>query len=325
MRNTTCCHIVIGPDGHGVVRHALRLARAARSPIVRLDDPADPFALPPGVDVAHLHVTDKLFGPTPAAAAGACTALADRLDVPVVIALHDVPLGDTDDIAKGRDRAYRQFAESADLVLVASRAEARRLRALTPGRHVELLALPAPRCRPVPRAEPDGRLGVLGFIYPGKGHSTVIEAAGTVRAGVVAVGGCSDGHTDLPAELHDLAAMNGVDLDITGPLSDARFDRHLATVAVPVVPSRRAAASASLMSWIGAGRRPLVATNEHSIDVAERLGDHVVLFDGSSAALAEAAAAALDDPRSTWSDKPLPDEMTVPGVVRRLAALIGAM
>ena len=76
------------------------------------------------------------------------------------------------------------------------------------------------------------------------------------------------------------------------------------------------------MSWIGAGRRPLVAANEHSVEVAERLTGHLVLFDGTSDALADAAAAALADPATTWSDRPVAQECTLAGVTARLASLV---
>ena len=51
----------------------------------------------------------------------------------MIIGLHDVPVGDADDRRKGRDVAYRRLAELAALVVVASSAEAGRLRALAPG------------------------------------------------------------------------------------------------------------------------------------------------------------------------------------------------
>jgi hypothetical protein len=150
----------------------------------------------------------------------------------------------------------------------------------------------------------------------------VLDAAGLIGADVVAVGACSLGHDDLAGSLRRRAAAHGIELEITGAVRRDRLARHAATIAVPVVPSMRPAASASLMSWIGAGRRPLVAANEHTVEVAERLGGHLQLFDGTAPSLARAAAAGLGDPGATWSDHPVPHDATLPGVVRRLGALL---
>ncbi len=318
----SCTHVVIGPANHGVVRHGIGLARAAGSPVIRLAQPDEPFVLPPATDVVHLHVTDHLLGPTPVAAADACAGLVGRLAVPVILGLHDVPVGDDDDLVKGRDAAYRRLAEVAALVVVASSAEAGRLRVLAPGVPVEVVPLPVPGTgcrRPVGG---DRRLGVLGFLYPGKGHPTVIDAAASLGAGVVAVGGCSPGHGDLAVSLQRVAHRRGVRLEITGPVPTTRFQGYMAHVGVPVVPSMRPSSSASLMSWIGAGRRPLVAANEHSVEVAERLAGHLVLFDGTADALADAAAVALADPATTWSRRPVAHEWTLAGAAARVDTLV---
>jgi glycosyltransferase involved in cell wall biosynthesis len=317
-----CCHVVVGPSGHGVVRHGLRLARASGSPLVHVAAPDAAVVLPASTRVVHLHVTDKLFGRSPAEAAAACARLVQRLDAPVVIGLHDVPLGDADDVAKGRVEAYRSFASIADVLVVASSAEARRLREFAAGADAAVLPLPVPVGRPHRRGVTDGRLGVLGFVYPGKGHPTVIDAAAMVGADVVAVGACSPGHDDLAPSLRERAARRGIELEITGAVPSARFVAQATTIAVPVVPSTRPAASASLMSWIGAGRRPLVAANEHTVEVAERLGAHLQLFDGTADSLAGAAAAALAEPAVTWSHRAIPREATLPGIVERLGRLL---
>ncbi len=110
-------------------------------------------------------------------------------------------------------------------------------------------------------------------------------------------------------------------LEITGPVSTTRWRSYTAQVGVPVVPSMRPSSSASLMSWIGAGRRPLVAANEHSVEVAERLAGHLVLFDGTADALADAAAVALADPATTWSCRPVAHEWTLAGVAARVDEL----
>ena len=268
--------------------------------------PDDPFELPAATRLVHLHVTDKLFGSSPADAADACARLVQRLDVPVVIGLHDVPLGDADDIAKGRVEAYRRFAALGDVIVVASSAEARRLRGFAGTVDVAVLPLPIPVTARGPRAaRTDGRLGVLGFVYPGKGHPTVLDAAGLIGADVVAVGGVQS----RSRRSGRIAAPRRRPPTGSSWRSPGRFGAIGSLVMrrrspCPSCPACAPPSSASLMSWIGAGRRPLVAANEHTVEVAERLGGHLQLFDGTAPSLAPLRPPGSLDPGATWSRSP---------------------
>ena len=78
----------------------------------------------------------------------------------------------------------------------------------------------------------------------------------------------------------------GTTLEITGFLDDAQLVARAKAVAVPLVAAAHMSASASLLTWIGMGRRPLVVRNEHTVEMAELLGEHITLYDGTPDALA---------------------------------------
>jgi hypothetical protein len=314
--------VIVGPDQHGVVRHALSVADAARASVVRLARPDDSLRLPAGTDVAHLHMTDKLFGTRPAEAAAACTALISGLAPRVVVGLHDVPGNGAADIAKGRTTCYRAVADAADAVVVSCQSERRRVTAAGTSTAVFVVPLAVPtagECTPADRPPVDQRIGVLGFVYPDKGHAEAIAAGAASGLGVVALGRCSDGHEELGEQLAQRARDSGTTLEITGFLDDAELVARARTVAVPLVAAAHTSASASLLAWIGAGRRPLVARNEHTAEMAELLGEHITLYDGTPDALHRAVRRALDDPSTTWSTCPVPAALTADGVAAATA------
>lgn len=318
----SACHVVVGPDEHGVVRHALALAATAGSPVVRLAQPDDPLQLPAGVDVAHLHVTDKLFGASPALAAATCTALIRGLTPRVVVGLHDVPGNGQADVAKGRTACYRAIADAADAVVVSCRTEQRRVMAAGTSTAVHVVPLAVPNgfdCAPAQRTATDPRIAVLGFVYPDKGHAEAIDAGAAFGLGVVALGRCSDGHAELGEQLARRALDMGTTLEITGFLDDAQLVARAKAVAVPLVAAAHMSASASLLTWIGMGRRPLVVRNEHTVEMAELLGEHITLYDGTPDALHRAVRRALDDPPSTWTTSPAPASLTAHGVAAATA------
>jgi hypothetical protein len=137
---------------------------------------------------------------------------------------------------------------------------------------------------PGPRPPWAGRptLGVLGFVYPGKGHDDVIAAAAAHpdRPGVVAAGAVADGHDDLAADLAETAAAAGVGWTVTGSLSPAGLAAAAAAVDVPLVPGRAVSASGSLLAWLAHGRRPLVADGAYAREVAAAVGLHLYRDDG---------------------------------------------
>lgn len=310
--------VVIGPAGHGVVRHALAVGAAAGVKVARfagMPTAAELAALPDDATVAHLHYTDRLFGPDAATAAARVRDLAIRLERRLVIGLHDVPVLDDTPRATLRVTAYRDVAGCADVLLVASNHERDRLHRC--GIDAEIGVIPLPidwraglPVSPVTDAREGRTIGVLGFIYPGKGHDDVIEASSTLPPDVTvhALGEPSDGHGDLIETLTHLAADRGRRFSVSGHLDDATLLLALRRIDVPVVPARTMSASASLGEWIGAGRRPVVASNDYTREIAETAPGLMTMYEPTCPGqLGAALRAALEDPRSTWHDGYIPE------------------
>lgn len=263
-----------GPVGHGVVRHAATLARLLRSRGVLVVDS--------GADIVHVQFTDTLWGPDIAAAAAAFVAWAAGVTCPLVVTLHDVPEWHTSTARDVRRRAgFVRVVAAADAVVVSAEHEAAKI-AGSSGRLAEVIELPV---EPVPAGPPPdwaGRptLGVLGFVYPGKGHAEVIAAAAhqAERPLVVAAGTVSHGHDELWPALEAQAADAGVDLVLTGPLDDAGMGAAARAVTVPVVPGSAVSASGTLATWWGCGRRPLAAAGPYSWEQARRYPDDITLY-----------------------------------------------
>lgn len=285
-----------GPAGNGVVRHARLVAELARAHGVR--------AVSSGGDLTHAQFTDRLYGPDIASAAAAFAAWATTAARPLVVTLHDVPGADPDPARDARRTAgYARVAAACDAVVVSAGHEAGKVARFS-GRTATVLDLPLPRpvpggARPAWADRPT--VGVLGFVHPGKGHADVIDAAGGLR--VVAAGGPAPGHDDLVAELRRRARARGVDLVVTGPLSDAGMTAAARAVTVPVSPGARVSASGSLMTWLGCGRRPLTAAGAYATELSLRFPGAVTLY---ADALPAAITAALADPRRTHLDR-VPD------------------
>jgi glycosyltransferase involved in cell wall biosynthesis len=161
--------------------------------------------------------------------------------------------------------------------------------------HVLPLPIDARLVPAAPRPEPT--VGVLGWVYPGKGHAELAEALATLGrpTTLVALGAVSAGHEGLDAELAERCAVLGVGFRCTGYLDDMTLLQEAARVAVPVCPHRHVSASASIGSWLSAGRRPLVAEGGYARETAERLPGALRVTDD----LPTAIAGALDDPSST--------------------------
>jgi hypothetical protein len=288
-----------GPAGHGVVRHAAAVARAARAHGVR-----SVCARP---DLTHAQFTDALYGPDIGRAAAAFEAWAATAPRPLLVTLHDVPGADADrarDTARGH--GYARVVAACDGVVVSASHEAAKVERLT-GRRAAVIGLPVitPQARGPRPAWAAGRptLGVLGFVYPGKGHDMVIDAAGRhpLRPLVVAAGTVSPGHDDLLRDLHRRAAARGVELLVTGPLDDADMAAAADAVTVPVAPAPAVSASGSLATWLGCGRRPLAARGEYAVELDARHPGAVTLY----TELDTAAAHALAHPDSTRIPGPI--------------------
>ena len=218
------------PD-HGVVRHARRLA----SSLGELDAiEVELVHVPCGrdavdaarrtseratrTDVVHLHLTDGLYGADADEAALVLAELLDAVPGPTIVTLHDVPAPDDEcERYERRGRLYREVAGRVEAVVVSSEHE-RRLAELL-GIKCEVIPLPVDADGPVVtgrRRGVDGptTVGVLGFVYPGKGHDDVLAAMALLAepACLVCIGRTSDGHDDLADDLQRRAAAAGVGL-----------------------------------------------------------------------------------------------------------------
>jgi glycosyltransferase involved in cell wall biosynthesis len=286
-----------GASGHGVVRHAAAVAAAVVADGV----------VPVGsgqADLTHAQFTDALWGAGVAAAADAFVEQAQVLPRPLVVTLHDLPGADPDPARDVRRSAgYRRVVAVADAVVVSAGHEADKARALGAA---DPVTLPLPLPVVVPAEQTPGwagrpTLGVLGFVYPGKGHEAVIDAAAAHpdRPAVVAAGAVSDGHDELARSLAGHARSRGVDWILTGHLEPAALAAAAAAVTVPVAPSRSVSASGSLLAWLAHGRYPLAAAGAYAHEVAAAAPGAVALYD--------------DDTRR---DALVADALTRPGATR---------
>lgn len=269
-------HLIIGPDGHGVTEYALALARHTGGHVVR-----DTGPLPPGP--VHVTFTDHLFGPGPEEAVD--NVLARCAGHPLSISLHDIPQPQegTQRFAR-RSPAYLRLAEAADLVVCNSRHEASFFDS-----PVEVIPLPVPALDS-PYEPEAGTVGILGFIYPGKGHDELIRIMAGTGWELRAIGGVSAGHDDWARYLQDLAVECGVSLSITGYLPEEELAVAMGRIAVPVCAHRHYSASGSLMSWLGAGRHVLVSDSPYTREVARRWPGRIGIVSDWREALRQAAA-----------------------------------
>ena len=314
-------YAAVGPERHGVVIHALRLAASAPglgAGLIRIcatDPPTvadDLRRALVGHDSAMIHVTDHLLGRSPGEAADLVEDLART--TALALCLHDVPQPEEGASRHTRRRAaYRRFVESAAVVVVASEHERTLLASCledSSDTRVVVLPLPLERVGPAATERPEPRrgmaqVGVLGFLYPGKGLEAVIDAAATVARGrevvVVNVGGVSSGHESLVDDLTDRAQRQGTRFTLTGYVPERDLPEVLQAVAVPVAAHRHISASGSINSWIALGRRPIALTGAYTRELAERVPGVVTLVD-DAAGLATAIEGAIVAPERTWVD-----------------------
>ena len=263
----------------------------------------------------HWHFTDRLFGETIEAAVNGLLDAMAVLPARHIVSLHDVPSPNRTRRSARRVEGYRRLVGAADVAVVASDHERTRLRRGGTTRHVDVIPLPIVESEPIQqRVDRVRRVGVLGFIYPGKGHADVIAAAPALPDDVrlCFLGRAADGHAALLTTLRRAAAREHRRLHISGYLPDDVLRVALQTIDVPVVPARTTSASASVATWIGAGRRPLVARNGYSVEIADRDRHLVTLYEPGQ--LADAACAALREPSTTFRTCPVPPTLTLPAV-----------
>jgi len=314
--------LMVGPQHHGVVQYAIDVADAVvhadpRAERMYASTPADAVLLLDGVDRAHVHVTDRLFGRSPEEAADAVERLADATELTVT--LHDVPQTSDGRMLDRRIAAYARFIAAAHATAVNSRHE----QALAE----EFLGVSAAT---VPHAIPLGsRIGtaavsaddaslpgprpltvlIAGFIYPGKGHSSAIQAAsraaevlratGHQVADVVvrAIGAPSAGHEDDVLDLEAEARAAEVWFEVTGYLDDAAFTAQISRPGIPLAAHGHVSASRSMLDWVEAGRRPLVVDSRYAAEMDQLRPETMVRYDPSTLH-AELAAAWLDPSRT---------------------------
>lgn len=307
--------VVPGPEGHGVVRHAQDVARLLRAatPAVQVEIVRD---LRPcsGGDVTHTHFTDAIFGPDIASAAKHFVQWSQLAPRPLVVTLHDVPGGGADtDLARDRRRlvGYAQVARAADAVIVSGPHEVVGGRA--GGTEPSVVPLPVPSfvsvgsARPAPDDPPT--VAVLGFVYPGKGHALAIEAVAGLdpRPRVVALGAASPGHGPLATTLHRQAQQQGVELQVTGPLTQDEVFAAARAATVPLAAYSTLGSSGSLATWFAAGRRPLTTDTPYSraLLAADPGCVRMLPRPASPADLRCSLAQALAEPASTWLGRPV--------------------
>lgn len=317
-------HVVPDTDRGAIGMFAREVAAAAGAPV--LDGSLDELdALAEQRSEAwHVHFCDRLYGATPGEAAQRIARWAEggRLTV----TLHDVPQPWA---APARQQGYLDV-----LAVVAGWAanshhevqlleEARRLTGSTapvPAGLVAHLPVPAPltAATPVAEAPHEGGedrdevvFGVVGWVYPDKGHREVVRAAGRLaeaghRVRVRCLGAAVEGHADLVEELHGRAGRSGVELEVTGFLDQAVLEEAMRAVTVPVAAHRHLSASASVNSWLSTGRRPVVADGRYTRELAALRPGTLLLLEGddddSGAALDALVQRVLAEPGLTRLD-----------------------
>ena len=270
-------HLIVGPAGHGVTEYALGLARATGAEVIREETFGDtPLAGP-----VHVTFTDHLFGDT-------AELLLARIDGPLSVSLHDIPQPEegAERYAR-RARVYRELVEKADVAVVNSNHEASFFDAAP-----TVIRLPIPVVDSPFDPEP-GSVGVLGFLYPGKGHEDLIAALPDRRLRFL--GAVSKGHETWAENL---------DAEITGWLTDTQLAREMGRIAVPVCPHRHFSASGSLMTWLGAGRTVLVRDSAYAREIDAWLPGRVTLVadGGWREAVDKHVPEQLEPPRYGWAE-----------------------
>lgn len=313
--------LVVGNASHGVTRYALNVGRALakaghRTTSVQVESIE---VVPPELSncsLIHLHVTDRLFGGSAREATGRLRTLVASFAGRVSMTLHDVPQESDGDAMPGRIEFYRAAVELAAGIVVSSEHEAGLLRRFVDrDSHPEVVPLmiepPAATAPPVTTAL---TVGVLGFLYPGKGHIETLRAMeGLPEAvGFVALGTPSPGHHWLAEELTAAASAQGRECEITGFLPDDELLRRMREVTVPVAFHRHLSASGSINTWIAAGRIPLVPQSDYVVELDSRSPGVVSIHPPH--ALADEIAASLSGERESWIDpsvEPVPSPAEV--------------
>lgn len=325
-------HLVVGGERHGVVRHGVLVAEGGDGRLVRIPDPTTEA---PEVTAADLvvHFTDRLFGGNGRQAAVAFEgAVGSARRVTVV--LHDLPQASDGGSWAARQDGYARVARFADGVVVSSAHEAKLLAVIAPEVRAHIVPLPVARAESVApeRAWAEGAgepgepgrhtVGVLGFLYPGKGVEEVLAASAGLGVRVVNLGMAAPGHESLVGELTGRAAALGIPFEVTGWLSEAGLLAACRRVTVPVAAHQHVSASGSINAWLAAGRRPIVAESVYAREQLDRMPGSVWIAPPER--LAASLQRALRDPGSTWLADSVILGPSAGEVARRLEAIAGA-
>lgn len=279
-----------GPMSHGIIQLAQQIATVAadlRFAGVVLTEP-DPTRvadlvdrLPSAVRHLHLHLNDWLLASGPDPAAVLITDLAARVRrrrVRLTATLHDLPQpADGTDLYRRRCADYRAIvAITAGVVVSSEHERALLLDVLEGSSAVPLEVIPLP-IDPLPAAALSPRdtapftVGMLGYLFPGKGHREVLAELAGMPVTVLAIGRPSPGQEYLVGELEAAASASGIEFRCTGYVPDADLAGELRQVSVPLAAHTRISASGSINSWIAAGRRPLVPAGRYVSELDGRM------------------------------------------------------
>jgi glycosyltransferase involved in cell wall biosynthesis len=290
----------IGDERHGVARYANQLATHLTA-VTGADHTIAVDAIPgTGIERVHVHFTDRLWATSPERAAERFERLAATAAVSVT--LHDIPQPSDGAVnQRRRSDCYLRVVAAAAGVVCNSQHEAALLAEFSDA-VPEVIPLPVDMNGSPVRSHPlNGDVAIVGFFYPGKGHREAVDAVarlGRARTGVTALGTASAGHEPDLADLISHAQAQGVELVATGFLSDDSLARACRSAGVPLAAHQHVSASGSLATWISAGRKPLIPDTRYSREMLALRPGTATLYDPSL--LADAIAAALDDPDSTW-------------------------
>lgn len=317
---TRTIHLIVGPKQHGVPRHGELIASALGHDVVRAGSPdeVDPELLR-GADVIHLPYTDRVFARSCEDSATIFRTLVDPMierGQAVSVTLHDLP-GDDSPLETRRRAAYRQVVAAARGVVVNSHLELFRLDRLDAGtalaagksvsqtrsrRRIPLPVIVETSAELPPDGPPGSEVVVLGFVFPDRGYEHTIAELPEGMA-LLALGGPAVGHEALPAELAALARSADRSMTTTGFVPDHDLAARLAAAGVPVAPNRRVAASGSISTWIGHGRRPLVPDTPYSQELSRDWPDTLTIYDADQpGSLRQAIEWARADPARTRLD-----------------------
>lgn len=254
--------------------------------------------------IVHAHLTDRLID-AQRVAVDALFAAARARRFRLVVTLHDLPQhGEGEARYRRRCERYREFASLADVVIVNSSSE------LRDAEHIGLSASVVPH--PIfperrdfsAHVSHDRTLAAAGFVHPGKGIAELVEAIGPVGGTPLGgwrlrlIGSVESRHESYLRAVSRQARDNGLHVEITGPVEARHWSTELRSATIPIAPHLHCSASGSMLSWIGAGRRPIAASSAFSRELATERPDAVdVVADGDWSTAIHRSIASSDEHR----------------------------